>query len=109
MIRRRRRRTGQTRADRRSAADVYAAEVARRVQETRAGWVVIWSPWRRKFTAFGACTAERVIVDEISVERLCVLMDQAEGIAALAALPAIAVPGALRATAATAGTASRLR
>lgn len=92
MIDRRRRGPGRTVGSRRSAADAHAVEIARRIQDAHAGWVVIWSPWRRKFTAFGACTAESVIVDESSVERLRALMEQAQGIAAFAALPAIAAP-----------------
>jgi hypothetical protein len=64
---------------RRSPADTHAAEVALRLQAAYAGWVVIWSPWRRMFTAFGSCTNERLIIDCSSVERLRALMDQAEG------------------------------
>ena len=63
----------------RSPADTHAAEVALRLQAAYAGWVVIWSPWRRMFTAFGSCTNERLIIDDSSVERLRALMDQAEG------------------------------
>jgi hypothetical protein len=75
-----RRRPRGRRADKkhRSAADTHAAEVALRLQTAYAGWVVIWSPWRRMFTAFGSCTNERLIIDDSSVERLQVLMDQAE-------------------------------
>lgn len=62
----------------RPPADTYAAEVALRLEAAYAGWVVIWSPWRRMFTAFGSCANERLIIDEPSVERLRALMDQAE-------------------------------
>jgi hypothetical protein len=58
---------------------MHAAEVAIRLEAAYAGWVVIWSPWRRMFTAFGSCANERLIIDDSSVERLRALMDQAEG------------------------------
>jgi len=63
----------------RSPADTHAAEVALRLEAAYAGWVVIWSPWRRMFTAFGSCANERLIIDDSSVERLRAYMDQAEG------------------------------
>jgi hypothetical protein len=63
----------------RSPADTHGAEVALRIEAAYAGWVVIWSPWRRMFTAFGSCANERLIIDDSSVERLRALMDQAEG------------------------------
>jgi hypothetical protein len=62
-----------------SSADAYAAEVALRLEAVYADWVVIWSPWRRMFTAFGSCTNERLIIDDSSVERLQALMEQAKG------------------------------
>jgi hypothetical protein len=65
-------------AEHRLPADTHATEVARRIEAAYAGWVVIWSPWRRMFTAFGSCTNERLIIDDSSVERLRALMDQAE-------------------------------
>jgi hypothetical protein len=63
----------------RSPADTHAAEVALRLEAAYAGWVVIWSPWRRVFTAFGSCTNQRLVIDDSSVERLRALMDQAGG------------------------------
>jgi hypothetical protein len=63
----------------RSPADMHAAEVAIRLEAAYVGWVVIWSPWRRMFTAFGSCANERLIIDDSRVERLRALMDQAEG------------------------------
>jgi hypothetical protein len=75
MIRLRGSRRVQGHGQHRSPADVHAAEVAARLESTCAGWVVIWSPWRRKFTAFGACTPERTIVEDTSVHGLRVRMD----------------------------------
>jgi hypothetical protein len=72
----------------RSSADAHAAEVAARLESTCAGWVVIWSPWRRKFTAFGACTAKQTILEDTSVHRLRERMDAVElAVAAGAPIP----------------------
>jgi hypothetical protein len=72
----------------RSPADDHAAQIAARLESTCAGWVVIWSPWRRMFTAFGACTAEQTILEEASVHRLRERMDAVQlAVAAGAPIP----------------------
>ena len=79
MTGRRRPRGRRAHKKQRAPADAHAAELAFRLEAAYADWVVLWSPWRRMFTAFGSCTNERLIFDDSSVERLRALMDQAEG------------------------------
>jgi hypothetical protein len=69
----------------RSPADDHAAQVAARLESTCVGWVVIWSPWRRMYTAFGACTIERTIVEDASVHGLRDRMDAVQGAVAVGA------------------------
>lgn len=78
MIRPRRKRRARTYGQHRSFADSRAVEVAAELQRAYSGWLVIWSPWRRKFTAFGSCAADRLIVEDSSVQRLRALMDEAQ-------------------------------
>ncbi|MEV5705136.1 GntR family transcriptional regulator [Actinoallomurus sp. NPDC052274] len=47
-----------------------AEAVATSLQSTYGGWVIIWSPWRRAFTAFSAISPDPVIIDEASVSGL---------------------------------------
>lgn len=97
MIGRRRTRHPRAAGKHRSIADTHAAEVAERIEQAYAGWVVIWSPWRRKFTAFGSCTRDRLIVEDSSVLRLRALMEQAQGMRAFDDLPTMLVPSSPRA------------
>jgi hypothetical protein len=64
----------------RSGVRSFAAEVitAYRVQAARSGWLVIWSPWRRTFTAFAVFAPEPVVIDEATVELLVNRMHLAE-------------------------------
>lgn len=52
--------------------------VAASLTDTCRGWLVIWSPWRRTYTAFAAVTGERTIIDEPTVHSLLDRMDQVE-------------------------------
>jgi hypothetical protein len=45
---------------------------------TRPGWVVMWSPWRRSYTAFAAFTPVPVVIDANTIDRLVVQMRGAE-------------------------------
>ena len=60
-----------------------AQELARRNQ----GWVVMWSSWRRAFTAFACFTAEPVVLDEPAVPVLLAHMRQTELTYAAAPIP----------------------
>ena len=44
--------------------DSDRAETAAGLQAACRRWVVMWSPWRQKFTGFASFTSEPVIVDE---------------------------------------------
>lgn len=51
---------------------------ARALQRTRPGWVVMWSYWRRTFTAFACFAPDPVVIDEAVPERLAVRLNDAE-------------------------------
>ncbi|WP_345435935.1 hypothetical protein [Actinoallomurus vinaceus] len=40
------------------------------LQAACTGWLIMWSRWRRAYTAFGACTKRPVIIDEADPARL---------------------------------------
>jgi hypothetical protein len=45
--------------------------IAQVIQARNPGWVVMWSVWRRSFSAFGCWTASRcVVVDAADAEEL---------------------------------------
>ncbi|SEG94721.1 hypothetical protein SAMN04489712_15020 [Thermomonospora echinospora] len=44
--------------------------MASRLQASCPGWLVMWSPWRRKFTAFACLMPESMIIDESTAELL---------------------------------------
>lgn len=50
--------------------DYYARDVAADLASRCPGWVIIWSAWRQTFTAFSAVTAECVVIDDPSANRL---------------------------------------
>ncbi|MGI8330378.1 hypothetical protein ACRYCC_10460 [Actinomadura scrupuli] len=54
------------------------AEQARWLGASRPGWLVIWSPWRRTFTAFAYFAPDAVVIDEMAVDRLLVAMRETE-------------------------------
>ncbi|GAA4609187.1 hypothetical protein GCM10023195_36790 [Actinoallomurus liliacearum] len=47
-----------------------AEAVAASLQSAYGGWVIIWSPWRRAFSAFCAVSTDSMIIDEASVSGL---------------------------------------
>ncbi len=42
------------------------------------GWLVIWSPWRRTYTAFACFTPESVVLDADAPHQLLIQMQQTE-------------------------------
>jgi hypothetical protein len=64
--------TGASRSVGPSAAEMITAH---RIQAARPGWLVMWSPWRRTFTAFACFTPDPVVIDEptadLLVSRMC--------------------------------------
>lgn len=67
------RRRADARAENRIAAaesDSHQRAVAASVQETRRGWLIFWSPWRRTYTAIASITREPTILDEKLVDVL---------------------------------------
>lgn len=50
--------------------DSYARDIAASLASRCPGWVIIWSAWRRAFTAFSAVTTESVVLDDTSAHRL---------------------------------------
>jgi hypothetical protein len=54
------------------------SDQARWLGTSRPGWLVIWSPWRRTFTAFACFAPDAVVIDEMAVDRLLVAMREAE-------------------------------
>jgi hypothetical protein len=43
--------------------DAANIETAARLERDLPGWVVMWAPYHRRYTAFGACTSVRTIID----------------------------------------------
>jgi hypothetical protein len=54
------------------------ADIAAELDSRLPGWVVIWSPYHRQFTAFGACTPEATVIDDPAPERLLDRMRSAQ-------------------------------
>lgn len=50
--------------------DQAKAEIAREINARLPGWVVLWGPYHRRFTAFGACTPAATIIDDPVAETL---------------------------------------
>ncbi|REE96789.1 hypothetical protein [Thermomonospora umbrina] len=44
--------------------------MASRLQTAFPGWLVMWSPWRRTFTAFASFTPNALVMDEPTTDRL---------------------------------------
>jgi hypothetical protein len=61
-------------------AETLPAEVttAWQLQRARPGWVVMWSPWRRTFTAFAYFAPVALVLDSPTAEQLTAEMRQAE-------------------------------
>jgi hypothetical protein len=45
------------------------SDIARGLQSSYRGWVVMWSKWRQTFTAFSCITVEPVIIDDADFDR----------------------------------------
>lgn len=58
--------------------DAVRSEQARRIQATHRQWVVMWSAWRRTYTAFSCFTAEPLVVDEATPDGLVSAMVRVE-------------------------------
>ncbi|MCO6004753.1 hypothetical protein NE236_07160 [Actinoallomurus purpureus] len=43
--------------------DAANVETAARLEQGLPGWVVMWAPYHRRYTAFGACTPAGTIID----------------------------------------------
>jgi hypothetical protein len=66
------------------------AEVLWRVQVAHPAWVLMWSAYRRTFTAFGCFAPVPLVLDDADVDGLVALMRQEELRYGYAALPLIA-------------------
>jgi hypothetical protein len=55
----------------------HSAE-ARQIQHSRRGWLVMWSLWRRTFTAFSCFSPAPVVVDAPTPESLLIRMQHVE-------------------------------
>ena len=54
-----------------SVCDAEQVACARDVQRVCGSrWLVMWSPWRRTFTAFGCCTSVPVVIDDCTTAGL---------------------------------------
>jgi hypothetical protein len=70
--------------------DADMARLAAYLDDRLPGWSVMWSPARRAFTAFGACTAESTIIEDPRADDLIDQMRDAQ-LAALAAVRPVKV------------------
>jgi hypothetical protein len=50
--------------------DARAGKVAARLQVQHSGWLIIWSPWRQQFTAFGRFAPVPIVIDEATPSEL---------------------------------------
>jgi hypothetical protein len=58
--------------------DDACSEEARRIQATHRQWVVMWSAWRRTYTAFSCFTVGPLVVDEATPDGLVSAMVRVE-------------------------------
>lgn len=58
--------------------DAACSEEARRIQAAHRQWVVMWSAWRRTYTAFSCFTAGPLVVDEATPDGLVSAMVRVE-------------------------------
>jgi hypothetical protein len=58
--------------------DLTCSVQAQRIQESHRSWVVMWSAWRRTFTAFSCFTPGPMVVDEPTPEALISAMRRVE-------------------------------
>ena len=45
------------------------SDIARGLQSSYRGWIVMWSKWRQTYTAFSCITGEPVIIDDADSDR----------------------------------------
>jgi hypothetical protein len=55
----------------------HSAE-ARQIQHSHRGWLVMWSAWRRTFTAFSCFSPTPVVVDALTAQSLIIRMQHVE-------------------------------
>ena len=60
------------------ARDARCSAQARWIQESRRGWLVMWSAWHRTFTAFSCFSPVPLVLDEPTAEALISQMRHAE-------------------------------
>lgn len=58
--------------------DAPQVETARSLERANTGWLIMWSPWRQAYTAFGCFAAEPIVVDDPSPDGLLLAMRQEE-------------------------------
>jgi hypothetical protein len=58
--------------------DARLSAQARYIQESRRGWLVMWSAWHRTFTAFSCFAPVPLVLDEPTAEALISQMRHAE-------------------------------
>jgi hypothetical protein len=58
--------------------DARCSAQARYIQESRRGWLVMWSAWHRTFTAFSCFAPVPLVLDEPTPEALLNQMRHAE-------------------------------
>ena len=58
--------------------DARLSAQARYIQESRRGWLVMWSTWHRTFTAFSCFSPVPLVLDEPTAEDLVNQMQRAE-------------------------------
>jgi len=58
--------------------DAQAREVAARIQAQHPRWLIIWSPWRQQFTAFGCFAPVPIVIDEADPSELLKAMQAEE-------------------------------
>jgi hypothetical protein len=59
-------------------SDARARKVAARLQAQHPRWLIIWSPWRQQFTAFGRFAPVPIVIDEATPGELLKAMHAQE-------------------------------
>lgn len=62
----------------RKAHDADQRKVAGSLNARYPGWLILWAPYRRCYTAIAACLPEALIIDERDPLALITLMDMAQ-------------------------------
>lgn len=61
-----------------ASPDDLAHHVAARIQAKHPQWLIMWSPWRQQFTAFGRFAPVAIIIDEADPRELLKAMREEE-------------------------------